>query len=61
MEYASFNNVISCFVETVKLTVKKTKFYFSTVNQAELSYFTFTKKLESTQIEQKHSYIMWLH
>ena len=52
------NSKQSHFMETIQLTVRKIKFYFSTVNQAELSYFTFTKKLKSTQIAQKHSYIL---
>ena len=52
------NSKQSHFMETIQFTVRKIKFYFSTVSQAELSYLTFTKKLKSKQIVQKHSYIL---
>ena len=42
----------------VLLTVRKIQFDFSAVNRDEQSYFAFMKKLQSTQNELKHSYIM---
>ena len=36
-------------MEMIQLTLRKVQFHFSVVNQAEQSYFAFTKKLKSIQ------------